>query len=97
MDRDTPMIINKIINAFDRKINGVSIFTDEVKAEYFKGLQDIFREYYEGTYEPKMSRRSSYISYLADLYITYGKSNYRSKAKTYKEFIMAGMSNRYRY
>jgi hypothetical protein len=91
--KNTPVVIDKLFNSFDRKIKGISIFTDEVKKEYFKGLKCIFESYYNETFEPKNSRRYAYTNYLAENYIIFGK-NYKSK--TYKEFIKSGLANKYK-
>ena len=92
-NKNTPIIIDKLINSFDRKIKGLPIFTHKVKEEYFKGIKEIFNNHYDDTFCPKLSRKRCYIKYQADQYCIYGK-NYKSK--TYKEFINAGMANKYR-
>ena len=91
--KETPILLDKLINKFDRKIKGLPIFTDEVKYEYFKGLQNIFNLYYDETFNPKLSRRCAYYNYLAENYCLYGK-NYKSKS--FKEFVSSGLAKYYR-
>lgn len=95
-NKGTPIVIDKLINAFERKIKGKKIFTDAVKKEYFKGLKIVFAKYYDETFQPKISRKDSYINYLAEQYIIYGKKTYKHKSISFKEFISSGMSKHYR-
>ncbi|OPZ54104.1 MAG: hypothetical protein BWY90_00308 [Deltaproteobacteria bacterium ADurb.BinA014] len=69
------------------------IFTEEVKSEYFKGLQIIFNSYYDETFQPKLSKKDAYYKYLAENYCMYGK---KYKSKTFKEFVRSGMLQYYR-
>jgi hypothetical protein len=82
-----------LINSFDRKIKNISIFTDNVKDEYFERIKHIFDEHYNDTFEPKKSKKTCYFEYLADNYILY-KKNYKSK--TFKEFKSSGLLKNYK-
>jgi len=86
--KGTPIIIDKLLNSFDRKIKSQPIFTDDVRAEYFKGLQKLFNDYYDDTFQPRLPKWFHYSSYQADMYVIFGKWD---KAKTYKEFVSTGM------
>ena len=92
-NKNTPIIIDKLINSFDRKIKNMPIFTNNVKDEYFVQLKGIFNDHYSDTFEPKKSKKDCYMEYLADNYIKY-KKNYKSK--TYKEFISSGLLKNYK-
>ena len=94
--KNTPIIIDRLINSFDRKIKGVPIFTNEIKEQYLKGLQDIFNVYYDESFEPKISRKESYYKYLSETYCLYGKKKYKSKALPLKEYLSSGLSQYYR-
>jgi hypothetical protein len=89
-NKGTPVVLDKLLNSFDRKIKGVPIFNDEVKKEYFEGLQNIFNNYYEDTFQPRITKRQYYSSYLAIMYDIYGVKNYKEKSLTLKEFISTG-------
>jgi len=91
--KGTPIIIDKLINTFDRKIKGISIFTNDIKKEYTKGLNIIFAKFYEENRLPKPSKRDAYINYLAENYILYGKGY---KSISFDEFVKRGLSNNYR-
>jgi hypothetical protein len=92
-NKNTPIIIDKLINSFDRKIKNISIFTDNVKDEYFERIKHIFDEHYNDTFEPKKSKKTCYFEYLADNYMLY-KKNYKSK--TFKEFKSSGLLKNYK-
>lgn len=92
--KNTPLLLDKIINKFDRQIKGIPIFLPDVKKEYLTGLERIFGYYYIERIQPKASRKEAYISYLAENYIKYGRK-YKG-GKTFKEFISSGLSNKYR-
>lgn len=94
--KGTPIIIDKLINSFDRKIKGIPIFTNEVKREYFIGLNKIFTSFYEENSLPKLSKKDAYIRYLATNYDIYGKTKYKSLSLSFAEFKKHGMSNNYR-
>jgi hypothetical protein len=68
--KGTPKIISNLINAFDRKINDVPIFNNEVKNQYLKGINTIFANYYSMNDE-YLSRRQCYNKYLAEMYCTH--------------------------
>lgn len=68
--KGTPKIISNLINAFDRKINDVPIFNNEVKKEYLKGINTIFANYYSMNDE-YLSRRQCYNKYEAEMYCTH--------------------------
>ena len=91
--KGTPIIIDKLINSFDRKIKGINIFTNDIKKEYIKGLNIIFAKFYEENRLPKPSKRDAYINYLAENYILYGKGY---KSISFDEFVKRGLSNNYR-
>jgi hypothetical protein len=91
--KGTPIILDKLMNAFDRKIKGIPIFTEDVKKEYFEGLKKIYSNYYEEIRLPKPSRKDAYISYLAENYCLYGK---KYKTIQFDEFVKRGLSNNYR-
>jgi len=63
------VLIDKLLNAFDRKIKGIDIFTIDVKTEYFKGLKNIYNEFYNSTYENRPSKNDERINKLAEEYI----------------------------
>lgn len=92
----TPILIDKIINQFDRKIKGRLIFTDDVKKEYFKGIQSIINEFFDETFQPKISRKDAYIKYMADNYCKFGKNKYLSFTKSFQDFVKSGMANKYK-
>lgn len=94
--KGTPEIISKLLNAFDRKIKGISIFNDNVKAKYFAGLQEIFTEHYISANINRKSRKEAYISYWAEQHIKHGRKQINEHVKTFKEFVKAGMANDYR-
>lgn len=91
--KQTPILLDKLINTFNRKIKTLPMFTDKVKAEYFNGLQNVFNLYYDETFEPKLSRRGAYYRYLAENYCLYGK---KYVSKSFKEFVSSGLSQHYR-
>ena len=87
--KGTPKVISNLINAFDRKINNVPIFTDKLKKEYFNGINKIFANYYdlEYVYLPMLC----YYQYCADQWLCYKKTNHIS----FKEFKAQGIYKRY--
>ena len=91
--KGTPIVIDKLINSFDRKIKGISIFSNDIKSEYFIGLNKIFSSFYDEDRLPKPSKKDAYINYLAENYCLYGK---KYKSISYYEFVKRGMSNNYR-
>lgn len=91
--KGTPIIMDKLINSFDRKIKGVSIFTSDVRKEYFNGLEKIFSDYYEEIRLPRLSKKDAYLNYVSGNYCLYGK-NYKSL--TFNEFRTKGLTNKYR-
>ena len=72
LPKGTPKEIDRLINSFDRKIDGKSIFTDEVKKEYFNGISIIYNKFYELSFEPKLSWKDKQAQKKADYYIMYG-------------------------
>jgi len=96
----TPIIIDKLLNSFDRKIKGIPLFTEDVKIEYFKGLNDIFEKYYNEMKYNNFSRKDCYYSYLAENYRTTGKGRWKknnlAELMSFKQFIKAGLCNDYR-
>lgn len=91
--KGTPEYLDRVINAFDRKIKGISIFTEDTKKEYFEGIEYIFSCYYDKTFEPKKSKMEAYYSYLATEYIVFGKIY---KSISFKEFVKSGTYKYYR-
>ena len=83
--KGTPKIISNLINAFDRKINDVPIFNNEVKNQYLKGINTIFANYYSMNDE-YLSRRQCYNKYLAEMYCT----DRTYKTLSFKEFKSQG-------
>ena len=70
----TPIIIDKVLNSFDRKIKGIPLFPEDVKIEYFKGLNDIFEKYYnEMKYNNIIQELDCYYNYLAEHFKSTGK------------------------
>lgn len=96
----TPVIIDKLLNSFNRKIKGIPLFTDDVKSEYFEGLRKIFANHYDELKFNNLSRKDAYYNYLASNFITTGrgrsKKNNLNELMTFKEFIAAGICNNYR-
>ena len=96
----TPIIIDKLLNSFDRKIKGIPLFTDEVKREYFEGLRKIFENYYDEQKFNNPSRKDAYMNYLAINFKTTGyrraKENNLNELMTFKEFVATGLCNKYR-
>lgn len=96
----TPVIIDKLLNSFNRKIKGIPMFTDEVKREYFEGLRKIFEIYYDELKFNKKSRKDAYYTYLAHHFRTTGRGRYKknnlNELMSFKEFIAAGICNDYR-
>jgi hypothetical protein len=93
INKNTPIVLDKLLNAFDRKIKGLPIFADDIKKEYFNGLRDIFSLYYAESFEPKKSKKYCYNEYLSDNYCIYGKIH---TTKTFNEFVKCGLVNKYR-
>jgi hypothetical protein len=94
--KNTPILLDKLINAFDRKIHEAPILKNEVKIDYFKGLNNIFNQYYTETFQPRMSKQYAYHEYVATNYCLYGKKTYKSITLTFKEFVKSGLVNKYR-
>ncbi len=95
----TPIIIDKLLNSFDRKIKGVPLFSEDVKIEYFKGLNDIFEKHYNEMKYNNLSRRDCYYKYLAAHFKITGKGrgkNNLAELLSFKQFIKAGLCNSYR-
>jgi hypothetical protein len=96
----TPVIVDKLLNSFNRKIKGIPMFTDEVKREYFEGLSKIFANYYDELKFNNLSRKDAYYTYLASNFKTTGRGhslkNNLNELMTFKEFIAAGICNNYR-
>jgi len=96
----TPIIIDKLLNSFDRKIKGIPLFPEDVKIEYFKGLNDIFEKYYNEMKYNNLSRKDCYYRYLAEHFKTTGKGrglkNNLAELMSFKQFIKAGLCNAYR-
>ena len=89
--KGTPKLISNMINSFDRKINNVPIFTDEIKKEYLKGINIIFKNYYimKDLY---LSRKDYYKIYVAEHYCMYKNL----KCITFQEFKLQGYYKRYK-
>lgn len=89
--KGTPKLISNLINAFDRKINNVPIFTDDIKKDYIKGIYTIFENYYSMKDE-YLSRKQCYNKYAAEMYCTH-----RSYKLTlsFKEFKSQGYYKRF--
>ena len=92
-NKNTPILLDKLLNTFDRKIKGIPIFKDDIKKEYLKGVQDVFNQYYDTTFEPKKSRKQAYYEYEAEIYCIYKG---QVKAKTFKEFKKSGLFKYYK-
>jgi hypothetical protein len=71
--KGTHKVISNLINAFDRKINKVPIFTDEIKKEYLKGINTIFANYYDLDFE--YLPMHWYYTYCADQWLCYRNTN----------------------
>jgi hypothetical protein len=87
--KGTPKVISNLINAFDRKINNVPIFTDELKKEYLKGINTIFENYYDLDYV--YLPMHWYHAYCADQWLCYKNTNPIS----FKKFKEQGIYKRY--
>ena len=96
----TPVIIDKLLNSFNRKIKGIPLFTDDVKREYFEGLRKVFENHYDELKFNNISRKDAYYKYLAINFRTTGRGRYLknnlNELMTFKEFIAAGICNDYR-
>ena len=96
----TPIIIDKLLNSFDRKIKGLPLFSEDVKIEYFKGLNDIFEKHYNEMKYKNISRKDCYYKYIAVHFKTTGKGrstkNNLEELMSFKQFIKAGLCNNYR-
>ena len=68
----TPVIIDKLLNSFNRKIKGIPMFTDDVKREYFEGLRKIFEKYYDELKFNNLSRKDAYYKYCGENFKTSG-------------------------
>jgi len=90
--KHSPKLIDKMLNALDRRINGLPLFTDEVKQKYFKGLNAIYIKHYTESFNPQTSRKDCYINYLADYYCKFGNHS----TLTFKEFKQRGMIKTHR-
>lgn len=88
--KGTPVVIDKLLNSFDRKIKGIEIFTEDVKKQYFDGLNEIFDAYYWDTFQPNIPKCYHYSDYIADMYFVYGKKNYKDNCLSFKEFVRSG-------
>lgn len=80
LEKDTPAFIEKIIIAFDRKIENLCIFRKSIKAQYFKGINKIYQEYYKAlSKEQKPSKKYKKIEKIAQDYINsrYDKIKFR--------------------
>jgi hypothetical protein len=82
--KGTPKVIIKMINAFDRKINNVPIFTDEIKKEYLKGINTIFANYYS-MQDEYLSRKDYYGMFWAEQYCVFKNPRYIISFKEFKE------------
>jgi hypothetical protein len=71
LNKGTPIQIEKIISAFNRKINDLELFKNyDIKIDYIKGLKTIFNQYYElKSKEQKDSKQFKKIEQQALLYI----------------------------
>lgn len=90
MGKGTPVVIDKLLNSFDRKIKGISIFTEDIKKQYFDGLNEIFDAYYWDTFQPNFPKSFHYNDYLSDMYCLYGVNSYKPYSLTFKEFVRTG-------
>jgi hypothetical protein len=91
VSKGTPLVIDKLLNCFDRKIKGIEIFTEDVKRQYFEGLEVYFDAYYWDTFQPRFSKTYHYNAYIIDMMSVYGYYNYKNYALTFKEFVRSGM------
>jgi hypothetical protein len=98
----TPKIIDKMINAFDRKIKGVPILKDEVKKIYMEGIESIFDDFYNSLIDDNTSKQYYYRMYQADMYcnlnppFTKAKNRKEPKYLSFREFKMAGLVKKYK-
>ena len=91
----TPYKVDRIINCFDRKIKNIPIFTDEVRLKYLNGINNIYTEYYQSTYENKTSKKMAYLQYQTDIYFKYNKKM-KIEVLNFKEFKKSGLVNKYK-
>ena len=100
LNKYTPKRLDKLVNAFDRKIKKKPIFSEKVKEQYFLGLEKIFTQYYETLNQNRLSKKDAYINYLATNFKISGRGrslkNNLNKLMTYSEFIKSGLCNSYR-
>ena len=89
--KGTPKVISNLINAFDRKINNLPIFTDEIKKEYLKGINTIFANFYSMKDE-YLSRKQFFNKYAAEMY--YKHRSYKLTL-SFKEFKSQGYYKRF--
>jgi hypothetical protein len=82
--KGTPKQISNLINAFDRKINNLPIFTDEIKKEYLKGINTIFANFYSMKDE-YLSRKDYYSDFWAEQYCVFKNPKYIISFKEFKE------------
>lgn len=96
----TPIIIDKLINSFDRKIKSKKLFKDDVKIEYLKGVQLFFNSYYEAMSYPKESKKDSHSNYIVANFRVKGRGRQRKnnmdELMTFKEFKKSGLVNKFR-
>jgi hypothetical protein len=85
--KGTPVILDKIINSFDRKIRQKFIFNSEIRKQYFSELKKIYERHYCEVRAMQFNRSSAYISYKADFYIKYNEID---KANSKNDFIKSG-------
>ena len=71
LNKGTPKQIEKIISAFNRKINDLELFkNNNIKVDYINGINIIFNQYYElKSKEQKNSKQFKKIEIQALLYI----------------------------
>ena len=71
LNKGTPKPIEKIISAFNRKINDLELFkTNNIKVDYINGINIIFNQYYKlKSKEQKDSKQFKKIEQQALLYI----------------------------
>ena len=97
----TPESLDKLLNSFNRKIKSIPLFTDDVKVQYFEGLNKIFEKHYEELKFNNASRKDAYYKYCGQNFKTTGngraKKNNLNELMTFKQFVSAGLSNNYRY
>lgn len=91
--KGTPEDLDKLFNAFDRKISGLNLFTNQVAIEYFEGLSIIHSHYYGLSNENRPSRRDAYRNFKLTHENVLGEL---WRPPSFQEFINSGRANKFR-